>query len=150
MAKSIKGHTDFSVGYRPQDLTFIYVADMVQAVMLALTNGQTGHKYFLSDGHVYSSRTFSDLIHDELGRPWLLRIKAPLWVLRVVTTVGEYYGRLTGKVSALNADKYHIMRQRNWRCDIGAAQRELGYTPRYGLAAGVKLSIKWYKDNGWL
>ena len=150
MAKSIKGHTDFSVGYRPQDLTFIYVADMVQAVMLALTNGQTGHKYFLSDGHVYSSRTFSDLIHDELGRPWLLRIKAPLWVLRVVTTVGEYYGRLTGKVSALNADKYHIMRQRNWRCDISAAQRELGYTPRYGLAAGVKLSIKWYKDNGWL
>lgn len=150
MAKSIKGHTDFSVGYKPQDLTFIYVADMVQAVMLALTKGETGHKYFLSDGYVYSSRTFSDLIHDELGRPWLLRIKAPLWVLRIVTTVGEYIGRITGNVTALNADKYHIMRQRNWRCDIGPAQRELGYTPRYGLAAGVKLSIKWYKDNGWL
>ena len=150
MAKSIKGHTDFSVGYKPQDLTFVYVLDVVQAVFLAIERGKSGRKYFLSDGKVYSSRTFSDLIHRELGRPWLLRIKAPIWVLRVVTFFGEYVGRITGKVSALNNDKYNIMRQRNWRCDIAPASEELGYTPQYDLERGVPLTVKWYCDNGWL
>lgn len=32
MAQSIKKHTDFAAGLKPQDLTFIYVADVVQAV----------------------------------------------------------------------------------------------------------------------
>lgn len=150
MAKSIKGHTDFSVGYKPQDLTFVYVEDVVQAVFLAIERGRNGRKYFLSDGRVYSSRTFSDLIHCELGRPWLLRIKAPIWVLRVVTFFGEYVGRMTGQISALNNDKYNIMRQRNWRCDIRPAVEELGYRPQYDLERGVKQTVKWYLENGWL
>ena len=150
MAKSIQSHTDFAVGYKQQDITFVYVTDVVQAVFLAMEKGQTGRKYFLSDGEVYQSSTFSNLIRKELGNPWWIRITAPIWVLRVVTFVGEYVGRLTGKVTALNNDKYNIMRQRNWRCDIEPARQELGYEPQVKLEEGVRRSIKWYKDNGWL
>lgn len=150
MAKSIKSHTDFSVGYKLQDLTFVYVLDVVQAIFLALDSQKTGSKYMLSDGEVYSSRTFSDLIHRELGKPWLLRIKAPIWLLRIITFCGEYIGRMTGKISALNNDKYNIMKQRNWRCDINPAINDLGYKPKYQLDEGVRLTIKWYKENGWL
>ena len=150
MAKSIKGHSDFAVGYKRQDITFVYVQDVVQAVFLALEKGENGRKYFLSDGLVYQSTTFSDLIHEELGRPWWIRITAPVWVLRIVTFFGEYVGRMTGKVTALNNDKYNILKQRNWRCDIQPAIDELGYQPKYDLKQGVKETIKWYKDNGWL
>ncbi len=150
MAKSIKSHTDFSVGYKPQDLTFVYVLDVVQAIFLALDCQKTGGKYMLSDGEVYSSRTFSDLIHRELGKPWLLHIKAPIWLLRIITFCGEYIGRMTGKISALNNDKYNIMKQRNWRCDINPAIKDLGYKPKYQLDEGVRQTIKWYKENGWL
>ena len=150
MAKSIKQHSDFAVGYKRQDITFVYVSDVVQAVFLALEKGRTGRKYFLSDGQVYQSTTFSDLIHEELGRPWWIRITAPVWVLRVVTFFGEYVGRMTGKVTALNNDKYNILKQRNWRCDIEPAIRELGYHPEVDLKEGVRRSIQWYKENGWL
>lgn len=150
MAKSIKAHTDFAVGYRQQDITFVYVEDVVQAVFLAIEKGQTGRKYFLSDGEVYQSSTFSNLIHRELGSPWWIRITAPLWLLRIITFCGEYVGHLTGKVTALNNDKYNIMRQRNWRCDIEPARRELGYEPKVKLEEGVKRSIAWYRENGWL
>lgn len=150
MAKSIKSHTDFSVGYKPQDLTFVYVLDVVQAIFLALDSQKTGGKYMLSDGEVYSSRTFSDLIHRELGKPWVLRIKTPIWLLRIITFCGEYIGRMTGKISALNNDKYNIMKQRNWRCDINPAINDLGYKPKYQLDEGVRQTIKWYKENGWL
>ena len=150
MAKSIRQHTDFAVGFKRQDITFVYVTDVVQAVFLALEKGQTGRKYFLSDGQVYQSTTFSDLIHEELGRPWWVRITAPVWLLRVITFFGEYVGRMTGKISALNNDKFNILKQRNWRCDIEPAVRELGYKPEVMLSEGVKRSIKWYKENEWL
>jgi nucleoside-diphosphate-sugar epimerase len=150
IAKSIKAHTDFAVGFKQQDITFVYVTDVVQAVFLALEKGETGRCYFLSDGEVYQSSTFSDLIRKELGNPWWIRITAPLWLLRIITFCGEYIGHMTGKVTALNNDKYNIMKQRNWRCDINPARQELGYEPKVKLEEGVRKSIAWYKKNKWL
>ena len=150
MVKSIQSHTDFSVGFKRQDITFVHVKDVVQAVFLAMERGKSGRCYFLSDGQVYQSSTFSDLIIHELGNPWCLRIKAPIWVLRVVTFFGEQVGKITGKISALNNDKYHILKQRNWQCDIQPAIDELGYQPQYQLERGVKETVAWYKEKGWI
>ena len=133
-----------------KDITFVYVLDVVQAVFLALDRGMSGRKYFLSDGDVYSSTEFSDLLKKEMGVKWMLRIVAPIWVLRIVTFFGEKLSQITKKPTALNNDKYNILKQRNWRCDIEPACDELGYHPHYKLAEGVKLAVEWYKKNGWL
>lgn len=137
MAQSIRRHIDFAVGYRPQTLTFIYVADLVDAAFLALEHGECGRKYFLTDGAEYSSRAFSDLIQQRLGVRHVLHITAPLWVLRVVSWIAEHAARMLGTTSTLNSDKYRIMRQRNWRCDITPARKELGYCPQWPLKRGV-------------
>ncbi len=150
MAKSIKGHVDFAVGYSQQDITFVYVRDVVQAVFLALDHGTVGKSYFLSDGLVYQSETFSNLIHKELGSPWWIRIKAPIWLLWCICNVCERWSKWTGKMTALNKDKFNILKQRNWRCDIKPAIDDLGFKPAYDLERGVKETIAWYKDNGWL
>lgn len=138
MFDSIKKHSDFAVGYKPQVITFVYVSDVVQAVFLALEKNCVGRAYFLSDGQNYSSTDFSDLIIKELGVKHVLRIKAPLWILKIVTTCGEYFGKITKQMTALNKDKYNILKQRNWMCDITPAQRELGYEPKVLLPEGVK------------
>ena len=52
--------------------------------------------------------------------------------------------------SLINPDKYQIMKQRNWQCDISAARRELGYEPHYPLERGVREAVEWYKAAGWL
>ena len=121
MAQSIQRHTDFAVGFCPQEITF-----------------------------VYHSRRFSDLLQRELGNPWVLHIKAPLWFLRAVCWVSGRISRLTGRMNALNDDKYHILAQRNWQCDIEPARRDFGYEPQWDLERGVAASVKWYKENGWL
>lgn len=46
MAKSIRRHTDFSVGFRRQDLTFVYVKDIVQAVFLGIEKQISRRTYF--------------------------------------------------------------------------------------------------------
>ena len=150
MAKSIKRHLDVSVGYERQDLTFVYAKDVCQAVFLAMERGVTRRSYMLSDGQVYSSRAFSDLIRHELGNPFVVRLKFPLAVLKAVSFLGQCMARATGKGTTLNLDKYKIMKQRNWRCDITPAVQELGYKPEYLLPRGVHETIAWYKAEGWL
>ena len=65
--------------------------------------------------------------------------------------LAEAYPNLPSDIlEQLQEDKYNILRQRNWRCDIQPAISELGYKPEYNLQRGVKETIKWYKDNKWL
>ncbi|MCR4765768.1 MAG: NAD(P)-dependent oxidoreductase [Bacteroidaceae bacterium] len=150
MAKSILQHIDFSVGYKRQDITFVYVKDIVQAIFLGIEKGVSNRAFFLSDGKVYQSRTFSNLIIRELKATKVLRICAPLWVLKIVSVIAEKWAKLRHTSSTLNTDKYRIMKQRNWRCDITPAINELGYNPQYQLDKGVKETIAWYKEAGWL
>lgn len=150
MVKSIVSNVDFSVGYKRQDLTFVYVKDLVQSLFLAIDKGVTQRAYFVTDGEVYSSRRFSDLIQAELGKRFVLRIKSPLCVLKVISLLAEFIASLLGKSSTLNSDKYKIMKQRNWRCDITPTIQELGYEPKYKLEEGVKKAVSWYKKEKWI
>lgn len=151
MAKSIKQHLDFAVGYKKQEITFIYVEDLVQAIYKSLAaDGVEGKTYALSDGSVYTSRTFSDLLQKELGNPWVLHVKAPLWLLWMVCAVVGTTCRLLGKTTTLNLDKYHILAQRDWKCDIRPAYQDLDYKPEWTLERGVRTTVEWYKVNNWL
>ena len=62
----------------------------------------------------------------------------------------EQWAKLHHTTCTLNTDKYRIMKQRNWRCDITPVINELGYVPQYQLDKGVKETIAWYKEAGWL
>lgn len=151
MAKSIKQHIDFAVGFQPQEITFVYMMDVVQAVYKCMdAPAAVGKGYFLSDGEVYNSRRFSDLLQQYLGNPWVLHVKAPLWLLRIICWVSTRVSHITGKMNALNNDKYHILSQRNWQCNIEPAIQDFGYQPQWKLEQGVPATIKWYQDNGWI
>lgn len=154
MADSIRKHIDFAVGYRPQRLTFIYVRDLVDACYAALSRGERGRAYFLSDGGSYDSREFGRLLQSEMGVHGVLRITAPEWFLHGVCALGSLSYKLFGRKGTmpptLNLDKFRLLRQRNWLCDIEPARRDLGFAPQWTLAAGVKEAVAWYKREGWL
>lgn len=150
MVKSIRNHIDFIAGYRRQDLTFVYVTDLVQAVYLGIEREAVNRSYFVSDGQVYSSRDFSDLIRTNLGNPFIIRITCPLFLLKAISYVSEKIGRLIHRPVTLNSDKYRIMKQRNWNCNINPLIEELGYRPQYDLQRGVAETIRWYKQQQWI
>ena len=152
MAKSIKQHIDFAVGYQKQVLTFVYVRDLVGAIFSAIGKADVagGKVYLVSDGNNYDSRAFSDLIQQELGVKGVLHIKAPLWLLRIISAVAEGFSKLTHQPSTLNGDKYRIMCQRNWQCDISPLKNDLGFVPEWPLERGVKECMAWYRANNWI
>ena len=150
MAQSIKNHIDFGVGFKPQDITFIYVRDLVEVALAAIDNGTSCRAYFLTDGRNYASRDFSDLLQKEMGVRNVLHITAPLWLLRLICGFNSLVTKITKRPTTLNNDKYHILRQRNWLCDIQPAIDELNFKPQWPLERGVKETVAWYRENKWL
>lgn len=52
---------------------------------------------------------------------------------KVISLFAEFIATRSGRSSTLNSDKYKIMKQRNWQCDISPVMKELGYVPEYDL-----------------
>lgn len=152
IVKSIKQHIDFAVGYKKQVITFVYVRDLVGAIFAAIGKAEiaNGKTYLVSDGHNYDSHAFSNLIQKELNVKNVLHIKAPLWLLWFISMAAEGWSKLTHQACTLNGDKYRIMCQRNWQCDITPLKEDLGFQPEWPLERGVKECINWYKENKWI
>ena len=150
MMQSIKRGFDFSVGFRKQMLTFIYVKDLAEAVMQALEHASQRKAYFIAEPRAYTQREFRQIVMRRLGKRFVLPIKCPLWLLYVVSAVAEWIGKVRLKPSTLNRDKYKIMRQRNWQCDVSEAQRDFGFAPQYPLERGIDEAITWYRQASWL
>lgn len=150
MFKSIKSGVDFSVGLRKQELTFIYVKDLADAIYDALEKSVTGRIYLISEPRSYTQKEFRKIAADRLGKRLVVPIKAPLWVLKAVCSVSGRIGRIKGRPMTLNPDKYRIMKQRNWRVDTTGAKEGFGFEACTDLKKGVDESIQWYKDNKWL
>ena len=105
---------------------------------------------YVVDGGVYDSRAFAELVQRELGLRHVGHVRVPVVLLHAVCAAGESWGRLTRQGVTLNLDKFRILKQRNWQCDISPIQRDLGFCPRYSLEQGVKETVAWYKQEKWL
>lgn len=149
MFKSIKQGFDFSVGFRRQMLTFIYVEDLARAIFDALPKAEPG-TYIISHPSVYSQAEFRKLAAKELGKKMVMPMRMPLFAVKAVCWAAEKIGVAQGKPSTLNTDKYRILRQRNWNADISKAKAAFGFSPRVDLAEGIRLSTAWYRQNHWL
>lgn len=151
MAKSISNHYDFAAGFKPQEITFVYVRDLANAIFASIGNEKSyGKTYSVSDGFVYNSRSFSDLIQKELDKKFVCHFTAPLFLLKAVCWVSGIVSKISGNMSPLNDDKYNILSQRNWQCDLTPLLQDLDFVPQWNLEQGVKETIKWYKENKWL
>ncbi len=150
MMKSIAAGFDFSVGMRKQLLSFIYVEDLTVAAMDALAAGAERKVYLMSEDRAYTQREFRKIVAKELNKNFVMPIKCPMWIVYAVSVIAEEWGKVKMQPSTLNRDKFKIMKQRNWSCDISDAQKDFNFTPRHSLAEGIHKSIEWYKNAGWL
>lgn len=146
MIKSIDRHWDFGVGYRRQLLTFIYVEDLAAAIYDALERAPIHKKYIISEDRAYTQSEFRKIVAEELGGKWVIPVRLPLWMVYVASTVAEKIAAAKMQASTLNRDKFRIMKQRNWDCDITPARNDFGFNPRFTLRDGLRETIKAYRQ----
>lgn len=150
MFKSIRKGWDFSVGYRRQMLSFLYVEDLARACCDALERGKAGETYIVGEPKPYSQKEFRSMVGRAMGKGAVIPVRLPLWIVKAVSAVAEKIGVAKGRPSTLNSDKYKIMAQRNWNIDVSKAQRDFGFEARVPLQEGVERCVEWYEGEGWL
>ena len=92
---------------------------------------------------------FEALIEKVEQRKKVYHFRIPLLLVYVVCVVSEWLGKLFHKSMTLNTDKYQILKQRNWICDITPLQQDLDFKAQYPLKRGLEEVIEWYWQRSW-
>jgi nucleoside-diphosphate-sugar epimerase len=144
--KGFEGH----IGKVPQKMAFVYVKDLCRVVLDATLSHTKQRAYFVSDGKSYPTQDLGRIAATILNKKPLIKVNIPISIIKIVATLGETVGQVTGKMPALNLEKVKILKSKNWQCDIAPLKNDFNFTPLYDLESGLKETIHWYKENKWL
>lgn len=150
LMRAVKNGMDVGAGFKKQILTFIYIDDLVKIIFDCIEKNISRKEYYVADGDVYTDTEFNAIVQQALQKKHVIRIKVPLFLVKSASFISEKIYGLLGKTTTFNTDKYKIMKQRNWSCDITPLQRDLDFKPEYRLKQGVEKTVKWYKEQKWL
>ncbi len=138
------------LGKEPIFLSFCYVEDLVQALMLSITRDHSsGEVFFIADGERYSLDFFADAVSSALHVK-LRKIHIPVWAAWCYAAAADGWGFVRRRPASFHRSKCAEASQRNWVCDISKTKKTLGFRPRFRLEAGVRVTLRWYKEKGWL
>ncbi|MBK7096058.1 MAG: NAD(P)-dependent oxidoreductase [Saprospiraceae bacterium] len=147
--KMINSGLEFYLGSDIQKLTFIFVKDLIRVYFDAIESGLTNKSYFLSESKWYETHTFYSLIKRELNKK-SFRVIMPIWIIELLAFVNECIGKISGNYPTLNKDKLRILKATNWICETKQLKEELNFEAEYDLDKGIKETVRWYKENGWI
>lgn len=148
--KSIARGVSPSIGRYDKQISLVHVHDLADGIILAGESpASVGRTYFISSEDAYSMRAVADRIAEILGRR-ARAVAIPRPVAFAVAVAAEAVAAISGKPPVINRDKVIDLSQRCWTCSIERARRELGYSQRVSLEAGLEGTVEWYKREGWL
>ncbi len=137
---------------------FCYVKNQVFGIKLAGEKGKAGETYFISDERPYSIEEIIKKIAGELGvniRIVHLPISVALSIgffLELLSKIFRFYPfviKETGR-APFSRKTVEWTSKNCMFCDTSKAKRELGYKPPYNLDEGIKQTVSWYKEKGFL
>jgi nucleoside-diphosphate-sugar epimerase len=128
----------------------IYVKDLVEGLLAAVrTPRASGRAYFLAHAKPVSWRQLGASAARIMARtPRVLTV--PFAVANAVGACAEVWARCSGKPGIVSREKVAEARCMAWTCDTVRAAQELGFVAQTSLDDGLKATLAWYKEAGWL
>ncbi|MFC1627929.1 NAD-dependent epimerase/dehydratase family protein [Gemmatimonadota bacterium] len=80
----------------------------------------------------------------------VVRLTVPLPLLYPIALALQVIGRIRGRVPLLDLRRLDDMRHRDWLIDSSLIRDETGFTPEIDLATGIRQSVDWYREAGWI
>ncbi len=132
------------------ELSLAYVRDVVEGLILAGGREESeGRVYFLSSPGTPTWGEIGDVTSEILGVKGV-RLLLPAIFPYPVAFFCQAISLISRKPATLSLQKAREMSQRYWLCDSAKARDELGFYPQYSLQRGLRETIEWYKQQGWL
>lgn len=137
------------IGRFKQQLSFVYVKDLVKVIVKGLTAPMVHQAYNISDGQHYDRYALANYSKKALNGK-TFKFHLPVFLVGLLAAIMDFIYANSKKTPTLNKEKMAELTAVNWACNIKNAVQELDYQPEYDLEKGVMQTIKWYKLNNWL
>lgn len=138
------------IGFGKKYVSLIHVSDLVKGIILAGEHpGAVGQTYFISSEQFYHWQEIGDLTAHIMQKK-TVRLPIPVFVVYSVFAVAEFFSLFSDKPPLLSIDKAKDIAQNAWTCDVTKAKRELGFKEQLSLEDGIRGTVEWYREHGWL
>jgi nucleoside-diphosphate-sugar epimerase len=131
-------------------LSVIYIADLVEALICALTAPKEqlpDYPLFVADPQVY---TWAQIVADmekALQRK-ALTVVIPGPIVSIVAAISELF---SGKnLGTFNREKAREMLASSWWCDVQPAIDRLGWNSVTPIDQAIRHTVDWYRKQGWI
>ncbi len=127
-----------------------YIDDLVEGFRLCgEVPAAAGRTYILAGGEV---TTLNELVAADRGRgrrAAAVAARCPVWPVWLAGAVCEALCVPLGIEPPLYRRRVDFF-TKSRAFDIARARAELGYAPRVGLDEGIRRTLAWYREQGWL
>jgi nucleoside-diphosphate-sugar epimerase len=148
--KAVKAHVLPRFGNGRLALSLVFVKDLAEAVVTCLTHAAAaGKTFYVASTEVTNAPALAGEIAAQM-KAWTLPLPLPFAALWVLCCWQEAVSRLTRKPGMLSRDKYRELRAPGWVCDPDRLRREVGFVCANTLENGIRTTLAWYRQQGWL
>jgi nucleoside-diphosphate-sugar epimerase len=148
--KSIKLGVLPLLGSPQSKLSMTFGPDCARACIRAIdAEVPSGSIFAVDDGAVHTMAELIQEAESAVGKRAFLRIPLPRRVVEGAAFMSEAYGKVTNRAVMLTRDKCNELFDQ-WVCDSSNTQRALDWAPSVTFSQGVKRTVDWYREAGWL
>jgi dihydroflavonol-4-reductase len=126
-----------------------YIDDLVDGFRLCGTHPAAANRtYILAGGEVTTLNALVGLVAEGAGVPvpsWHL----PVWPFRAAGAACEALCKPLGLEPPIHRRRVDFF-TKSRAFDITRARTEIGFAPRVGLREGIRRTLDWYRNEGWL
>ncbi len=138
------------VGFSPKKVSLVHAYDLARGIVdAALSENTKGKIYFVGSEDVYNWQQIGDVTANVVGRK-TIKIRIPEFLVMCIAGISGFFSKFKKKPSVLNYEKGKDMVADNWTCSVDGAKRDFGYKQEVSLEEGIKNTLDWYRENGWL
>ena len=126
-----------------------YIDDLAEGFRLCATvPGAAGRTYILAGGEVTTLNELTAIVAEEAHVP-PPRLHLPVWPVWIAGAACEALCAPLGLEPPLYRRRVDFF-TKSRALDITRARQELGYAPQVGLREGIRRTLAWYRDAGWI
>lgn len=139
------------IGFDEKQVSLIHARDLARGIVLAASSpAAVGQTYFITSERFYTWPHIAAVTAAVMGRKSVLKPRLPhALVLGIAGIVGAL-GKLAGKPPVLDYEKGIDITRPYWVFSPEKARRELGFREQLTLEEGIRETVTWYRDRGWL
>lgn len=133
------------------EATVCFVWDVVQGMIAAAESSKScGEIYILGEEKPYNLKQIYQMISSIL-RQRSVTLPVPYFVLHFLSFFIEMYAKLKKSVPVMTREELAMyLKHHYWKYNTAKASRDFSFQNRYSFEKGARITIAWYRQNGFM